>query len=459
MTLGNDSSAALLSIDDKREVIYAALLRFNPEAMELRQRGLDRVVLSGLIGSSEEDTYAIDKIQKNLKKRPQAPELRIDLIRDTLHRLFTEEKVSRFLHKSSKSYCLTVKGADEIDTAIKQAVDIFQPALVKMLINTSTFIEFDLGASICRAFITNCFARFGRQIARSVMGKLDRDDLAKSSDVQSAFRTVSAGKSLSVEAYESLYHRCVLFIRSTDAEDERLKLRLTQAFFLAELLCVEGAPFDPLSRQAFNGSVFYLDTNIIFIGLLATNRQADLFGEMLRLSARLGIELRVTRATINEARRVVANRRNDLEKYLGNVPSELNELTHDAFLLAYQYMESLQPNLTPEQFFERFERLTHVLQDEWKIQIDDRDEDEILGKEKLDVEAAIMQDEARHSRRATKSEQVLRHDLAQFRRRRARTGTLKLRWTMVLSLHAKGSASGLRFCGSRGDVIRSQNPV
>lgn len=42
------SSGYVLSVDEKRQVLYASLLRFEPMADALRDTVLERVVLSGL---------------------------------------------------------------------------------------------------------------------------------------------------------------------------------------------------------------------------------------------------------------------------------------------------------------------------------------------------------------------------------------------------------------------------
>jgi predicted nucleic acid-binding protein len=408
------SPTPVLSLDEKRQVIYASLLRFGPEAMSLRQRALERVVLSGLLGSSEEKPFKVDNIQRNLQKRPQAPELREEIIRDTLNHLISDEKVKRFELKSSKSYCLTQKGAEEINRALEQAVDIFEPVMRRMLRDIEHLISFEVGATLCRSFIMECFARFGRQIAHSVVGRLDREDLARSSEVDAAFKAAMSGKNLAPEIRESLYNRCVQFLRSSEPEDEQLKLRLTQGFFLAELLCIHGIPFDPLSTQAFKGAVLYIDTNIVLMGLLTTEKRSELFEEILRLASRLGIELRITRATINEARHVIANRRIEMEKYIKSVPEKLNELTYDDFLSAYIDARAHEPELTPRQFLAPFEQLTEILEQKWKVIIVDLDEDEILGKRSFEREATIIQEEVKTSTRPRdrKPDQVLRHDLA-----------------------------------------------
>jgi hypothetical protein len=411
-SINESSPISTLSLDEQRQVIYASRLRFQPEAMELRQRALERVVLGGLLGSSEADPFKIDKILRNLKKRPHAPELREDLVRDMLYQLIQSEKVKRVEQKSSKSYFLTDTGADEVNRALEQAVDIFEPVIRRMLRDLEHVISYELGATICRTFIMECFARFGRQIAHSVVGRLDKEDLARSSELDNAFKAAAGGRSLPVEVRESLYSRCVKFLRSSEPEDEQLKLRLTQGFFLAELLCIHGAPFDPLSSQAFKEAVFYVDTNVILMGLMTTEKRCELFEEMLRLALKLGVELRVTRATVNETRRVLANRRIELEKYVEKMPEELTELTEDAVLSAYIEARARQPELTPAQFLAPFDQITEILEQKWGIKLDDRDEDEILDGRKFEREAAIIQEEATAMRPYPKPEPVLLHDLA-----------------------------------------------
>jgi len=60
------------------------------------------------------------------------------------------------------------------------------------------------------------------------------------------------------------------------------------------LLCLHGSPFDPLSAQAFDGAVLYLDTNIVLLGVLSALRRINLFEEVLAIAVKLGIKLRVT---------------------------------------------------------------------------------------------------------------------------------------------------------------------
>jgi len=371
-------------------------------------------VLSGLLGSTQENRYRLDLIQKNLRKGAGIPELLPEVIRDTLNRLSVLGKVKRVDEKSSKSYFLTDKGGAELDRALEQAIDLFDPVLRRMLRDTEHQVPSETGKSICRAFILECFSRFGQQIARLVLGDYDADDLLRMLDVDGVFDSVAGNRKLSSEARDSLFNRCRQFLRSSEDEDKRLKLHLTQWFYFMELLGLgsNGSPFDPLAKQAFRGSVFYLDTNVILMGLLVSDNRLKMFREMMRMSARLGVELRVTRATINETRHVIAKRLTELNKYLTRVPAELSELTHDQFLAGYLEARAREPELTPEQFLKPFERLEETIKDDWKIVIRELSEDEMLAGRKLEHETAIVQQEAESQRPYPKPPSVLRHDVS-----------------------------------------------
>ena len=58
-----DTSTAPLTPDEKRQVLYASLLRFEPAMRSLREEALNRVVMSSLIGADLEHPVRIGEIQ------------------------------------------------------------------------------------------------------------------------------------------------------------------------------------------------------------------------------------------------------------------------------------------------------------------------------------------------------------------------------------------------------------
>lgn len=171
---------------------------------------------------------------------------------------------------------------------------------------------------------------------------------------------------------------------------------------------VEEGHFNPLAEQAFTDSVFYLDTNVLIPPLVFADENALLFHEMSRMAKRLGIQLRVTRATINEARRTAADHIKVIKDIVDKVPEELALRTQNEFIKAYIEAREDKPTLTPEEFLEPFERLTEILKDELEIIVDDRIESDIIKDRDFSYAAELIKGDT------SKSRTVLNHDLSHY---------------------------------------------
>lgn len=401
-----------LAIEEKRKIIYAALLRFAPEAESLRDRIVDRIVLVALLGSSESESLRIGGIQRNIQFGSGSQGLRTEVIQQTLDRLITQGKVGHVLHRTRHSYFLTDKGLAEVEEAVKSASALFKPVLASMLSNTSSLCSKHDGATVCRRFISECFARFGQQVAKTVTGELTREELIGTIDVRAAFQAAIKGISLSPEAIDSLEVRCRNFLKSSEQTDEELKFRLTQGYYVSQLLELDSAQFNPISDEAFNGAIFYIDTNVLLARLLS-DEGAAMFDEVVRLAARLGIQLRATRETINETRAVTIGRLEDLEAVMETVPEELIEKTKDQILRSFLNLRIEQSDITPKEFMNRFDKIPELLK-ELGIELDDRDAETIISGRNVSKECDIVNKAAEVIRGWGKSESVQLHDVVHF---------------------------------------------
>lgn len=368
-------------------------------------------MLNSLIGSGSDNPYRIGKIRANLLFGTSLSPVRVEVVQDSLRRLISEEKVLPADLKKRSAYYLTPTGVKESGELVERAEDLFQPALKRLLENTDHLFSYDLGTAVCRTFMCECFARFGAEIARTVTGELTTTSLMKSADVEAAFEAATAGKTLSDEAADSLRTRCRDFLKSHEVQDVRLKFYLTQGFYFAQLLGLPGASFNPLVEQAFANSVLYLDTNVLLVGLLARDAGAELFKEMVSISKRIGITLRVTRATINEARRVAADRTVTLHRLIDAVPKEIIGRAGDQFITAFLDARESNPDLLPEDFLKPFDSLSDLLPKLWGIEIDERIEDEMIAGRDLSGIGIILQEAALRVRKFEKSEAILAHDV------------------------------------------------
>ena len=249
----------------------------------------------------------VSKIQYQTSLPHQSMGLRTGLIQEALSRLKEQNKVHHVIHKAEKSYYLTTYGRNDIDEEANSADQLFKPVLKRMLRDTAGLFDEHSGETVCRNFVSECFARFGQQIANVITGEITKDTLVDASDVEGAFVAAIRTQDLSDEAVASLRSRCLRFLKSTEPEDELLKFRLTQGYFAAQLLEFNNNGFNPIADDAFRDAVFYIDTNVL-IGKLLTQEISQLFDELVQISRSLGIRLCVSRATIDEARTVASVR-------------------------------------------------------------------------------------------------------------------------------------------------------
>ena len=401
-----------MDVEAKRQILYTALLRYSSETGSLRDRVIDRLVLLALIESSQAEPMQVSRIQYLTSLANQSSGLRTGLIQEALLRLKERNKVHHVLHGADRSYFLTTYGRNDIDKEAKTADEMFKPVLQRMLRDTSGLFDEQVGEVVCRNFVSECFARFGQQIAKVITGEITKDTLVDASDVEGAFTAAIRPLELSDEAVVSLRSRCIRFLKSTEPDDELLKFRLTQGYFAAQLLEFNNNGFNPIADDAFRDAVFYIDTNVL-IGKLLTQEVSQLFDELVQLSRSLGIRLCVSHATIDEARMVASVRIGGLDRVLSTVPIELVNKTQDSFLDAFLELRNTNPLFTSDEFLSRFDEIPDFLT-ESGIEINDLTVEEIVEDRELSRECRIIAQAAERIRNRPKRPNACLHDAAHY---------------------------------------------
>jgi hypothetical protein len=385
-------------------------MRFGSETISLRNRCLDHLAMNGLLGTSSTSPLKIGDLHKQLHLGTSAPVLRMESLRGALIRLESDGKISFVILRKKKSYFLTQSGQDFMSSAIVSAESLYKPVITRLLKHTDHLVSARVGARICTDFLCEAFAKCGLGIAKELRGRAAFPHVG---DLSAAFDAAVGDVPLLEEARATLEARCLALFRSSDLEDKRLIFFLTQGFYFAQLLGLDREQFDPIAEQAFAGAVFYLDTNVLLPGLLPGDGGRT-FTEMVNVSKRVGITLRITRASLNEARRVAADRLNELKKIQDKVPPELAEKSLDDFVTGFYEQRKATPELTPEEYLKNFDRLSETVA-LWGVEIEDLVEDEMLkNRSYSDLGNRIQQLAARYRKGRTKSDSVLRHDLAHY---------------------------------------------
>ena len=453
----------VMTNEERHQIVYAALLRYSPEAGSLRERILDHIVLVSLLDSSHSKPLRVRVIRRIMRGNPGVPRLRTDVIHKTLERLTNCNKVE---HKRSKGrfvYYLTETGRRDTDAVTESAVRLFKPVLNRMLQDTSTLCNERDGQIVCRKFISECFSRFGQQIAKAVTGELKTDQLASTADVHGAFQAAISTVSLSDDAIQSLKARCFRFLQSAEPDDAQLKFRLTQNYYVAQLLGLAPYKFNPLAEDAFREAVFYIDTNVL-LGKLLSGDGGRLFEELVLICKALGIELWVSRATIDETRGVAARRLYGLDNTLATVPRELVErVQRDSFLDAFLEAKAGNPGMTAEKFRGRFDEIPSLLA-KLGIELHEYTADEIIGHRDVDQECEVVRAAAatKYQNRG-KARWSCRHDVCHYLLVQERRKQGRKAWFLTQDKTLCKAASDLRgdplpFCFPISGFLHSVSP-
>ncbi len=340
--------------------------------------------------------------------------LRTEVIQQALVDLIEQGKADRTTHREKHAYYITDKGQKELDGLVVSVVDLFADVTEPLFQNLDPEIDRNIASGIFRRFACECFGRFGRHIAQTVLGTLKREELLARTDARSAFVAASEGLGMTAIQLESLEVRCQRFLISGEECDERLKLYLTQGFYFTQLLGLDGSTFDPIAEDAFRGAVFYLDTNVLLLGFLQAHDDAHEFSEVVAVAKRLGIELRTTKATIDEMQQVVRDRMSRITRIAEVVPDELVKQSNDQVLKAFWNAYEGNRTLTPETFFAPFLVPDLQLDEKWGVGVDRISSKEIIGGRDTAEIATCINEEAKNSRGWGKTGDILDHDVAHY---------------------------------------------
>jgi DNA-binding PadR family transcriptional regulator len=396
-----------LTLKERRKSVFAAVLRYSPEAGSLRHKVIDRLCLVALFQRTEplaanELTPEVS-IAKTRIRTEQITEALARLARKGHVETTKQMKKKKGKEKAVQLFSISDAGKAQVEGLITDTEKMFEPAVNRMLTNSNLSLPADQARVVCVRFISECFSQYGLQISQAVIGVgVNNIALGEMVNVSSSMRKATKGLHVTTHDRESLEARALRFIKSKEPVDEELKFRLTQGFYLENLLGLDSSQFNPIVENAFEGAVFYLDTNVLLTPL-------D-FDELVNCARTLGIELRVTKATLIELNKVTVDRENDIQAVLDILPKSLIERTDTNILSNFLRERDQQANLTLKMFLDQYNRMEDFLSD-LGVVVEDIDDEGLLEKQPNALEVCnIIIESAVEIRGAGKSESIAAHD-------------------------------------------------
>lgn len=374
---------------------------------------MDRLVHVSLLGSTADTPYRIGELKQNIQVSPQSPNLRTDSIRESLHRLIDEGLARHTEKRTRHAYYLTQAGYENLEKSESSVRELLTPVLESMLEDLDGAIDLSVAESIFRSFISRCFASYGYTIAKYVTGRISKSELMGMAGFDHAFHDAISDHHLSDEVTDSLRARCMAFLKSNDKKQEELKFRLTQGFYVTQLLGIDASKFNPVSKEAFANATLYLDTNTVIPKLLGSPEN-NYLDELTVLSRGIGVDLVVTQATLDEADDVVVRELDDLDRVVGSdLPTALLDASRDEFLQSYLRGVEAEEVSTVDEFRARFDNIPDTLTG-IGITIDARTAEELCKGRDVTEEMQTIDSSAIGSRGWGKSPDVQRHDVAHY---------------------------------------------
>jgi hypothetical protein len=119
-----------LSLDLKRQVVYAALLRFAGEAQHLRDRVIDRLVLSALADTDSEHPLKSGEKQRAISVGGSA-QIRTEAIQDSLRRLEHDGLVDQRRLRFKRVFFLSSRGETEVTQAATSGTQLLEAVIAR----------------------------------------------------------------------------------------------------------------------------------------------------------------------------------------------------------------------------------------------------------------------------------------------------------------------------------------
>ncbi len=403
-----------MNVEEKRKLLFSFLLEHTAEAAPLRERVLDRLILVSLSDTDGSSSLQISEVQDRIKFGTVSEDvLRHDIIRSRLLALTELEYVVKIKHKKFSTYYISDKGKRELDAVSRSVSELFNPILDDILHKIDTDINQDIAADAFRIFVSECFSRYGQSIARSVTGDITYAELSKGKNFSDIFYSAIQSFSLPAIQVESLKSQCISFLKSEEPIYTQLKFKLTQSYYMAQLLGLDSPQFNPIAEDAFNNATFYLDTNILILYFLPDWRY-NIFHELTHFAARNNIHLKVTEATIEELHRVITSKIKDIESILKIVPEPLAEKTRDEFLIAFLEKRKTTTDLSPSDFAEELNNIEEILV-EYEIELEPQTPVlSLIASENIVYICDTIDTVAQRVRGYGKPEDVQKHDAAHY---------------------------------------------
>jgi hypothetical protein len=279
-----------------------------------------------------------------------------------LRRLAKMGRVSRPMVDGQRRHTLTDSAAEDVS----QGQDASEQRLSRVV--AGLFANADEGHQRYHAPFLTVVSDVAAQLAEAdvlmLIGEQDGNSMPEQTTLEDALRKA-------LEQYSDLDEHAlrtgvIAFFRDVEPDYDEIKMQLAQNYYVLKALGLDSSG-ELLSRQAFGGAVFYLDTNVLIDGLAPCGLHHRGFQALASACAKLGCELRVAGITLEQLEAVVSGKRAEIPRIADQVPEGTADKVHDVFYQLYRNSVDDHGERHADQAFSMFDNAAVALSEEYGV--------------------------------------------------------------------------------------------
>jgi len=361
------------TIEEKRALLFSTKIRFSPQLQSIREAAVDKIIQQNLLLTEDGRGLSVDALLSDvLSLEAGVPTLTVKDAKHSLGRLLASGRVIATAGAPEPTYALS-------DTARIELWMIQHESEARLGRVCSRMFghEPDLLPDCSRLFLqclTTIFSRLGEAYVRVLKGDNKMSDFVGTGTIDQVIQQVAPKES--DKALTCLRIALLTFFAEDDPDCAAIKWNLAQNYYIARALGMDASGM-LLSREAFDGAVFYLDTNVIIPAIEPKANDHTSAEVLVSACKQLGIELRACQISLDQLRNVTQYNATILPKVAAQVPDALAPKVVGIFFKLYreevQNSDSVDFDVLFGKFYQASQQLSSigvtVYDDDWFTEI------------------------------------------------------------------------------------------
>ncbi len=347
-------------------MLLTTRIRFSPKVQPIKETATDRILEQILYVAQDGTGISAKRIQDIFVSESGGSRINSADLRGSLQRLAAQGRVSIQKKGGYDIYALSEAARNEL-TRIHQQAESSIRAVVERLFRNAKSGHTSYNDPFLRA-LSIIFSQLGEESVRLIKGDhrglelLSARTIATVTDqIHREFQKVDRA------LFESAL---IAFFQEDDPDYNAIKWNMAQNYFLTKALGLDpnGAL---LSKEMFENTTFYLDTNVVVQALEPIHQRHESFLTFVEACKQINASLLVLQISIDELRHVVEYQKVLLSKTIDNIPVSMREEIQSLWYDIYLDRKENCGDCTIDEVFSSFQSPADKMRQAFGIELED----------------------------------------------------------------------------------------